>query len=485
MSAELELLPSLFDTQDKSTIGKGGDVTVSLGVSLSPTCGAGSSNSRAWKVDRDDWETRGLLAECATFQTPCSPASPVLSVDFAAEFQKAIGDPGWAAGGDISVHLIGESASCDGSAASLSAARPLVLNSLLGSFLSGGTLPILRVKYCLNDACVSPRFMGSGALLTAPTLSDANVWNYRRLQKASLRSELVLGPGVITGLRFLSDQISDRVMQRGFYNSLAVLSTVEPPERLPTERTHIKIPPLPSQIVLIAPPVILQTRSKEMPCESSLAGDISSMLAQQLERKCSLSYNCEAVQALTARLRCFNREENDIDEDFFGEETKSFGGEEVYADFANMLRETTVLKDGEMLSVDNWIDQKTGSVSLIAVFSIAYNSITTVLRMSWKKSVDDGSGRFIGGITMLSYRNIPPYDLNEFVFYILVNMFLNIADIFVIGRQVWRRKKKVEDLLSLATKPEDRKAVRSSINVLPPMDVFDLMMRIGMMVLCV
>ena len=42
MSAELELLPSLFDTQDKSTIGKGGDVTVSLGVSMSSTCGAGS-----------------------------------------------------------------------------------------------------------------------------------------------------------------------------------------------------------------------------------------------------------------------------------------------------------------------------------------------------------------------------------------------------------------------------------------------------------
>ena len=108
MSAKLELLPSLFDTQDTSTVGLGGDVTVSLGVSLSSTCGAGIRNSRRWTVKRNEWETSGLLAECATFETPCSPASPVQSVDFAAQLQKAIGEPGWAVGGDLSVHLIGE-----------------------------------------------------------------------------------------------------------------------------------------------------------------------------------------------------------------------------------------------------------------------------------------------------------------------------------------------------------------------------------------
>ena len=84
-SAQLELLPSLFDDQDKNEIGQGDDVNISLGVSLSPTCDAGSSNSRLWIVKRDLWEARGLLAECARFQTPCSTASPVLSVNFATQ----------------------------------------------------------------------------------------------------------------------------------------------------------------------------------------------------------------------------------------------------------------------------------------------------------------------------------------------------------------------------------------------------------------
>jgi hypothetical protein len=412
----------------------------------------------------------------------------VLSVDFAAQVQQAIREPGWAAGGDLSVHLFGESARCNASSArSLGAARPLVLNSFLGALLSRSMLPILRVEYCLNDACVSPRFMGSGELLRSPTLSDANVWNYRRLQKASLRSELVLGPGVITGLRFLSDRVNDRLLQQGYYDSLAMLSSVEPPVRLPTERSHIEIPPLPSQVVLIAPPVILQRRSKEMLCESSLAGDISGMLSQQLDRKCTLSYNCDAPTALSNRLRCFNRNEFDEEGDYFGAEPKYFGDDLVYADFANLLREGTVLRNGETLSVENWIDQKTASVSMIAVFSIAYNSITTVLRMTWEKDVDDGSGRFrfSGGSTMLSYRNIPPAELNEFMVYIIMNMVLNIMDIVIIGVQATRRKKRQDSLLALAAdKPEARKVIRSSITVLSFMDKFDLTMRIGMCGLC-
>ena len=114
----------------------------------------------------------------------------------------------------------------------------------------------------MNAACVSPRFMGSGALLTVPTLSDENVWNYRRLSEAgALRSELVLGPGVVTGLSYLPTLVTARVVQKGFYNSLAVLSQVEPPVSVAPTNAGIEIPPLPSQVVLIAPPVILQQRS--------------------------------------------------------------------------------------------------------------------------------------------------------------------------------------------------------------------------------
>ena len=116
-------------------------------------------------------------------------------------------------------------------------------------------------------------------MLTAPTLSDDNVWNYRRMQQTSLRSELVLGPGVITGMMFLPDKVDDRVKQKGFYNSLKMLSTVEPPVATSPDRFGIEIPPLPSQVVLIAPPVILQTRSKQLDSSRRAAAGLAQLRA--------------------------------------------------------------------------------------------------------------------------------------------------------------------------------------------------------------
>ena len=47
----------------------------------------------------------------------------------------------------------------------------------------------------------------------------------------------------------------------------------------------------------------------------------------------------------------------DEEGEYFGEKAKVFGSDLVFADFANMLRETTVFRGGQMLAVENWIDQ--------------------------------------------------------------------------------------------------------------------------------
>merc|ERR1719199_437821 len=210
----------------------------------------------------------------------------------------------------------------------------------------------------------------------------------------------------------------------------------------------------------------------------------------------------------------------------------------VYAEFANILRDSTVLIKGEKtLSIKNWIDQKTGSVSLIAVFSIPSNSITTLMHLTWEKSALDGSGRFSGQSsrdfwgnifaksTILSYKNIPPDELNQYLFYIIINMVLNVADIFliVVVRGAMTRKQQRDRLLSLldsqrrATSPrratfkeaplarsrsfaqrmssfsrtktvnvlkEQTQSIRGHIQILTGTDVFDVLMRIGMMALC-
>merc|ERR1719506_601424 len=55
MSAELEILPSLLDTQNKSTIGVGEDLRIDVGVGLSSECGAAAANSQPWVVNRETW----------------------------------------------------------------------------------------------------------------------------------------------------------------------------------------------------------------------------------------------------------------------------------------------------------------------------------------------------------------------------------------------------------------------------------------------
>ena len=48
---------------------------------------------------------------------------------------------------------------------------------------------------------------------------------------------------------------------------------------------------------------------------------------------------------------------------------------EVYAEFANMLRETTVFRDGVAMNVDSWIDQRTQSVAERGLVSICNLSL--------------------------------------------------------------------------------------------------------------
>ena len=61
------------------------------------------------------------------------------------------------------------------------------------------------------------------------------------------------------------------------------------------------------------------------------------------------------------------------------------------------------------------MDEQTSSVKLVSVFSIAGNSVTTVLLLEWDKRERDYSGRFTGKYQMLSYRNIHSDQLPSFL----------------------------------------------------------------------
>jgi hypothetical protein len=140
---------------------------------------------------------------------------------------------------------------------------------------------------------------------------------------------------------------------------------------------------------------------------------------------------------------------------------------QVYAEFANMLRETTVYRDGAMMSVDDWINAQTNEVMMLAVFSIPFNSITTVMRLTWTKDEVDGSGRYSGRVSIRSYKTIDPGSLDMFLYLIYFNVFLNIADLLNLLRVVLkRRQKKQRYMTTCDTKyADDKKKLDNMKNI--------------------
>jgi len=529
-SAFIDFLPSLGAGTDAGLVGTSTD-TVNLKIGLGGEAGdcMRSGETMDWAMPRAMWESEGLLNDCLVFKTLCRmpgvAQTTIKTVDMKDLFQNYIqqdeanADPmTWNQGDSIFVHIQGEAATCPPPATSTSGSQtPLYVGSYLGAMQTEGSLPVLTVRYCLNDDCVSPRFYGSSPLMRPPLLVEVNgskQWDYnptadqtaaRRLQKErdrrearrlkirdtftpeSLRTELVLGPSISFGLRFRPAQILSRLLQQYFYKALAKLSGIEAPKNIAPTKATVEVPPLPSQIIAIAPPVMFQERSDLQPCESALSYDVSQLLNMQLQRKCGLSYDCADSAGADldhdGRLKCYDRTQAVAVDPYFGKAPTPFGegGPPVYAEFANMLRETTVFRDGVAMNVDGWIDQRTQSVDMLSVFTIPYNSITTVLRLTFVKDAQDGSGRFSGSKTLLSYKNIPPAELTPFTVLVAFNVLLNAMDVIFLAWCVWTRRKQKQDYKSRYTGFE--KTINQNIPVFTGLDFFDLVMRIWMTIL--
>jgi hypothetical protein len=126
------------------------------------------------------------------------------------------------------------------------------------------------------------------------------------------------------------------------------------------------------------------------------------------------------------RLQCFDRSLTD-NSTWFGRAAKPFSGsplfpglkQQVFPEFADMLREKTVHRDGQMIPVSRWVDQASSYVALVAVFAIPAQSIGTVMIMEWTRinrqgKELDGSGRFEGAYQLYSYRSIPERQIRYF-----------------------------------------------------------------------
>merc|ERR1719271_1373244 len=476
-----------------------------------------------WSLPRASWESEGLLNDCLVFKTLCRGPGVTQKTMKTADMKDLIqsyiqqntanGDTmTWRQGESIFVHIQGDAATCPPPAQSASGGQtPLYVGSYLGAMSTEGSLPVLTVKYCLNEDCVSPRFYGSSPLLRPPLLVQVNgeyQWDYnpepdqngaRRLQQenqrrqarrlkirgtstpTSMRSELVLGPSISFGLRFRPAQILSRLLQQYFYNALDKLTGIEAPKNIDPGKAAVEVPPLPSQIIAIAPPVMFQERSKLQKCESALSYDVSQLLDMQLKRKGFNSYECtdssgdEIDWGPRGRLQCYDRTQAEAMDPYFGKTPTP------YAEFANMLRETTVFRGGVAMNVDSWIDQRTQSVDMLSVFTIPYNSITTVLRLSFVKDSQDGSGRFSGSKTLLSYRNIPPAALIPFTVLVAFNVLLNAMDVIFLAWCVWQRRNQKRDYKARYKGFE--KTINQNIPVFTGLDLFDLVMRIWMTIL--
>jgi len=177
----------------------------------------------------------------------CDPAPPRRSPNLAAVVAPVI-----AAGSKrIALHV----AACAGASAAV------FTRSYMGSLLEQEAVASLEVEYCLNAACVSPKFLGSPAYSVVPRLQNG-VWRYgggaRRAQEASApmtASAPLLQISPATYFRFLyrAGSIADmRLTRIRYYEAIDLLRNVRQPLvaplNLPTEKEAIAVPTLQSQV---------------------------------------------------------------------------------------------------------------------------------------------------------------------------------------------------------------------------------------------
>ena len=250
-----------------------GSATVDLDIAVSAeaTCGNGIRNrsnisesakrpdswakSVRWSVDRKSWEYAGLQALC--LQRPCPAVEPMRTPDLTALVQ-AIVSAG--ASESIVVEVLGQGATCDDTAGGRGSRQegggtgrdqeaeaesrgsrmnrqdgmaaepeldPLYTYDFFDSLNAKVALPRLRVRYCLNAACVSPRWLGSHPLSVVPKLVDGR-WIYgRRLATSQLGTSLVFGPALYFGVRSLAAPADERLLRQTYYRNYAMLQNVQ------------------------------------------------------------------------------------------------------------------------------------------------------------------------------------------------------------------------------------------------------------------
>jgi hypothetical protein len=256
---------------------------------------------------------------------------------------------------------------------------------------------------------------------------------------------------------------------------------------LQQSRAVVEVPDFQQQTMMIAPPIVYQTRASKDSCRSALTSAIAKVLDSQIEGKCGNRYACEIPEE---RVPCYSRgsdSTNQATDPFFGHKPSPRGEDMVYAEFASVLTQASVLRcvglcgrGEEPSSLERWIDRQTDRVVLDTIFSTPDKAVTTFLTITFMRSDEDGSGRLQGSVDLKSYNTVSEERMWLYVVNIWMNIALNIFDVTFLFIGVSKRMKKRQLLLANDWDTSQQNAIRETHPILKKMEFLDIVLRVFM-----
>jgi hypothetical protein len=166
--------------------------------------------------------------------------------------------------------------------------------------------------------------------------------------------------------------------------------------------------------LLIAPPLLVQARADSGPCASDFSDEVvRRYLALSLAEQCSEPYECEGMKQSDV----YDCPSDQLQtEPFFGIESSIRRGDPVYIEYLSAIADNSVLfrtsetGQKEPISVNKFVDSRTRTVELAALFYSVEFGITTDLRVTF----DTTGGRVMGDFSIRHYVAVTGTTLNHY-----------------------------------------------------------------------
>jgi len=305
--------------------------------------------------------------------------------------------------------------------------------------------------------------------------------------------------GQVFHLSVVSRLMATSEIQNVYYDQIKDVQELGGPSEV-LESTHpqssIEVEAYPNEIISIIPPIVFQQRSQMRECGKYIPGLNDPMInyfSAQTNLKCKESYTCEFPENAEdprTNFGCVDRKgylDSSIDatQQWFGRDTVELNIDEPlngYSEFLDMMTFSKVYRDGDIRSIDDWLDLRSSIIVSINIFMVPSTRSGTVMYTKW---MYEGPGKMSFILEFYSYYQMGKLEQKIWLALNLICIFMCILDLVLLLRELlqrWARRrmwyKRVRSKGARDNYADDMQCIRENVIMFEMWDLFDVALRV-------